>query len=338
MSSCRALRILGQGLSLLAILSPLSVAAASSKDESKTMCAKYGDSTAAQFAGATSDSGKYLYGSNQWGWDDSGSQCMTVDLDDSNDAAAFNVTWSWTERDVWVHSYPNVGLESVQLPSRLDNVKNFNVSASWDMFPTADPNAANKTEALIAIGTKADIALDMFIDSNNVTSMNASAAAFEVMVWSAVWGGVAPIGYQTYNSDDAPKYTLNGVEYSLYSGFNQQGQKQAVFSWVPAENQNGIDADLWELVNYLVNAGNLTSDMYIGLIQFGTETVHATQNVTFEMQKAQMDLSVYKQKPTTTKGSPPATAGASKGAAFQVAPTGFALPAAAMGLAAAVLL
>jgi len=78
MSSCRAFRILGQGLSLLAILSPLSVAVASSKDESKTMCAKYGDSTAAQFAGATTDSGKYLYGSNQWGWDDSGAQCMTV--------------------------------------------------------------------------------------------------------------------------------------------------------------------------------------------------------------------------------------------------------------------
>jgi xyloglucan-specific endo-beta-1,4-glucanase len=42
------------------------------------MCAAYGESTAAQFAGASSDSGKYLYGSNQWGWDDSGAQCMTV--------------------------------------------------------------------------------------------------------------------------------------------------------------------------------------------------------------------------------------------------------------------
>jgi len=301
------------------------------------MCGAYGASSAVQFAGATSDSGKYLYGSNQWGWDASGAQCMTVGLDDSDDAASFNVTWSWTERDVWVHSYPNVGLESVQLPSRLDNVKSFNVSGAWDMYPTADPNAANKTEALMAIGTKADIALDMFIDGNNITSLNASAAAFEVMVWSSVWGGVAPIGYQTFNAE-SPKHTVGGVEYSLYSGFNQQYQKQAVFSWVPAENQNSIDANLWELVTYLVNAGNLTSDMYIGLIQWGTETVHATQNVTFEMQKAQMDLSVIKQKPTTTKGSPPATAGASKGAAFHVAPTGFALPAAAMGLAAAVLL
>jgi hypothetical protein len=78
MSSCRALRVLGQGLSLLAVLSPLPVAAAASKNEYKTMCAAYGESTAAQFAGATSDSGKYLYGSNQWGWDDSGAQCMTV--------------------------------------------------------------------------------------------------------------------------------------------------------------------------------------------------------------------------------------------------------------------
>lgn len=110
-----------------------------------------------------------------------------------------------------VHSYPNVGLESVQLPTTLGNVASFNVSAAWDMYPSDDPDAANKTTALNAIGTKADIALDMFIDSNNVTSMNASAAAFEVMVWSAVWGGVAPIGYQTFNAE-SPKYTLAGVE------------------------------------------------------------------------------------------------------------------------------
>jgi xyloglucan-specific endo-beta-1,4-glucanase len=175
-----------------------------------------------------------------------------------------------------VHAYPNVGLQSVQLPSRLDNVKNFNVSAAWDMYPTADPNAADKTAALQAIGTKADIALDMFIDSNSTNSMNASAAAFEVMVWSSVWGGVAPIGYQTFNAE-SPKYTLSGIEYSLYSGFNQQYQKQAVYSWVPAQNQNGIEADLWELVTYLVKSGVLSNDMYVGLIQFGTETVHATQ-------------------------------------------------------------
>jgi hypothetical protein len=77
MSSCRALRILGQGFSLFAVLFPLSVAAAS-KPTTKSLCAVYGDSVTAQFAGAKSNSGKYLYGSNQWGWDDSGAQCMVV--------------------------------------------------------------------------------------------------------------------------------------------------------------------------------------------------------------------------------------------------------------------
>lgn len=36
----------------------------------KTMCEQYN--------GATTDSGTYLYGTNQWGEDGSGSQCMTV--------------------------------------------------------------------------------------------------------------------------------------------------------------------------------------------------------------------------------------------------------------------
>lgn len=40
----------------------------------KTMCEQYN--------GATTDSGAYLYGTNQWGEDGSGAQCMTVRYSD----------------------------------------------------------------------------------------------------------------------------------------------------------------------------------------------------------------------------------------------------------------
>lgn len=40
------------------------------KDETSFMCG--------QFQGATTTSGTYLYGTNQWGWDSSGAQCMEV--------------------------------------------------------------------------------------------------------------------------------------------------------------------------------------------------------------------------------------------------------------------
>jgi xyloglucan-specific endo-beta-1,4-glucanase len=56
------------------------------------------------------------------------------------------------------------------------------------------------------------------------------------------------------------------------------------------------------------------------------------------VKKVQMDFGVVKAKPTTTRNSPPATASAKKGAAFNVAPTGLGPAVAAVGLAAAILL
>lgn len=77
------------------------------------------------YNGATTDSGTYLYGTNQWGNDGSGSQCIYVSHpscyvyvntcffntpiqveldDDTTDAASFNATWSWTNNSVWVWS------------------------------------------------------------------------------------------------------------------------------------------------------------------------------------------------------------------------------------------
>ncbi|GAB7355556.1 hypothetical protein MBLNU459_g6030t3 [Dothideomycetes sp. NU459] len=273
-----------------------------------------------QFEGALTDSGTYLYGTNQWGWDSSGAQCMEANLDDSKThAASFNATWSWEARDVWVHSYPNVGYESAQLPTQLSNIKSFVLDGEWAMYPSDSAVATTNDTALNALGVKADIALDMFIDINNVTSMNASAALLEVLVWQSVWGGVAPIGY------DAPP---TNISYNL-SG-NQQGQKQLVYSWVPSVNQNSINADVAPLISYLYDLGNITSDMYLGLVQFGSETVHATQNITFNVKSASMSLDVISARATSTSSS--------KGAAANVArPTNFVLPA-VLGAAAVLVL
>lgn len=109
-----------------------------------------------------------------------------------------------------VHSFPNVGYESIQLPTKLSNVKSFQLEASWAVYPSDARTATTDISALEAIGTKADIALDMFLDKDEMTSTNASAAAVEIMVWQAVWGGVWPIGYYT-PSDGAPEHVLDGT-------------------------------------------------------------------------------------------------------------------------------
>ncbi|KAF1348177.1 concanavalin A-like lectin/glucanase domain-containing protein [Delphinella strobiligena] len=289
------------------------------------------------YNGATTDSGTYLYGTNQWGNDGSGSQCIYVELDDdSTKAASFNATWSWTNNSVWVHSYPNVQYQSIQLPTQLSNVKSFQLNASWSVWPSDDYSATTDIAALTAIGTKADIALDMFLDSDSTTASNASAAEVEVMVWGAVWGGVWPIGYYEPTTG-APEYnTSTGVTYQLFVGQNQQGQKQTVYSWVPTSNLDSIEIDVYDLIQMVISAGNITDTMYLGVIQFGTETVHATSNVTTEFKSIYMDLEVNSAKPTPTssKGSSSATS-TSKGGAMGLMPTitSFAYPV-AMGLAA----
>lgn len=108
---------------------------------------------------------------------------------------------------IQVHSYPNVQYESIQLPTQLSNVKSFQLNASWSVYPSDQYSATTDVDALNAIGTKADIALDMFLDADETKATNASAADFEVMVWGAVWGGVWPIGYYEPTTG-APNYTL----------------------------------------------------------------------------------------------------------------------------------
>lgn len=77
------------------------------------------------------------------------------------------------------------------------------------MYPADAPSTTTNDTALNALGVKADIALDMFIDVDNVTSTNASAALLEVLVWQGVWGGVAPIGYDSPPTNIS--YNLSGV-------------------------------------------------------------------------------------------------------------------------------
>lgn len=226
-----------------------------------------------------------------------------------------------------MHAYPNVGYETIQLPTQISNIESFKLSGSWSVFPVGNEYASNMTTALNAIACKANIALDIFLDTNNVSSTNASVATHEVMVWQSVWGGVWPIGYYT-PSTSAPSYNLSGVTYQLFSGHNQQGQKQAVFSWVPTVYQESIDADVFELVKELVTIGNITDDMYLGLIQFGSETVHASEPVALQMKDIEMSIGVSSSRTAAASATSTSKGGADR---FAAQITNFAIPA-ALGL------
>jgi xyloglucan-specific endo-beta-1,4-glucanase len=57
------------------------------------------------------------------------------------------------------------------------------------------------------------------------------------------------------------------------------------FSWVASKTVENFDFDASSLIQTLVSKGKLPADTYLGVIGFGTEAFHSTDNVTFTTTK-----------------------------------------------------
>ena len=91
------------------------------------------------------------------------------------------------------------------------------------------------------------------------------------------------------------------MKYStLYNGANDNGQH--VFSWVADKNMTSFNGDLSPSIEYLWRHGLIRANNYLGILQFGTETLHATSNVTFTASKVDMDIVMG--TPKAFSGSP----------------------------------
>jgi len=111
----------------------------------------------------------------------------------SEEESVFNSTWKWTDNPDSVHSFPNINLNTKELPIQLSNLQALNVKASWTMEPS-DPS---KSQNLSAISASADVIVDMFFDPDRTTANSTTKPKYEVMVWLAEFGGKKPIGYSS---------------------------------------------------------------------------------------------------------------------------------------------
>jgi len=141
--------------------------------------------------------------------------------------------------------------------------------------------------SLSSIQASADVVIDMFLDPSWVTAMSSTTKPmYEVMVWMGQYGYANAIGANLTKSP--PTYQLNGTTFSLYTGPNGAGQ--TVFSWLAADNITNFNNDISPLFNYLVNHNLMPTSTYLGTVQFGTETFHATSNVTFKASNFVLDM------------------------------------------------
>ncbi|KAF6227973.1 hypothetical protein HO133_007701 [Letharia lupina] len=138
------------------------------------------------------------------------------------------------------------------------------------MYPsgTGNPDTFD-IDGLDAIGAKADVTLDFFLDPDKNQSTNVTNPAFEVMIWFAALDETEPIG------------TLFAGQNTQVDGMdNQPGQE--VFSFVAPKNMTSFSQlNVLPLFQYLMDGGKMANSTYLGTAQFGTEAFHTDgKNVT----------------------------------------------------------
>lgn len=92
------------------------------------------------------------------------------------------------------------------------------VSASWSYEGGNEVEATGKCNftALADIGTKANVAIDLFVDADPGNSTTTTKPKYEIMVWLGIFGGVNPLGYM--NGSQAVE-KIRGNELYVYSYF-----------------------------------------------------------------------------------------------------------------------
>ncbi|KAF7191537.1 Endoglucanase cel12A [Pseudocercospora fuligena] len=224
---------------------------------------------------------------NIWNDDGSGSACTYVTDDPKPNSNAFDVQWQWSG-DPIVRGFPNVGLRTKALPVHVRDLRSLNISAAWTLTPSssgsdvsADDTSEPDGNALEDIGVETNVCLDVFADSDEARSLDFGDQKYEIMVWFAAFGGGAkPVGNTTPLSPPVVSM-IQGTEFTLYSGTNTNGQ--TVLTWVANRTLTTFDIDVAPLFGLLASKGLLPEEVYLGTVQFGTETFAAAEMVIFNV-------------------------------------------------------
>lgn len=245
--------------------------------------------------GITPSGSRYTYNPNQWGLsanEDSG-LCLNVTTglldEDSKYADPFSVTWNFTQGPETqpVRAFPNALLEGADnLPKTLSSIKEIPVDLAWT-YGLGDSNQTSTDPATLeAQNVNANVAIDIFMDTNSGKSTVTTQAKHEVMVWLAKYGpATQPIGW-----DKGAQQTVvvNGTSFGLYTGQNGNGVN--VWTWVASTTTNRFVGDILPLVTALETSSGPNGNDYLGYFGFGTEAYNSPTNVTFACSELYIDV------------------------------------------------
>jgi hypothetical protein len=243
----------------------------------------------------------YTLNPNPWGWveGEAGSICLNVTTFNNQTyptkttAPEFSVTWEYPQgpETAPVHAFPNVKVDNQVFPATIKDLKGMVIDLEWTYG--VGKEAVDKTDEaeLTASEVNANVAIDIFLDSDKEQSQESSKANWEIMVWLAAFGpATQPIGLA---EGDLKTQEVNGTEFKLY--FGQNGLGQNVLSWVADKYTEKFHGDIAPLIQTIAEMDDpdypKAAD-YMGYMSMGTEAYSSADFVTFHVPMLSIDVEV----------------------------------------------
>ncbi|ATZ49459.1 hypothetical protein BCIN_04g06050 [Botrytis cinerea B05.10] len=287
---------------------------------------------------ATTKSGRYTFFPDIITTDKSGYQCTDFSLADENSGSVgsttlFNTTFSWSSSSPNIstpHSFPSLTLNLPSiLPIPISNISLFPLTNNWALYPGNPLHTISATspDSLQNASVIAACYLNIYLDLEPSLSQDKRFSATKISIWQANYGGLIPLGYNdTASTISRPVIDLAGISYTLYvsqtspststssssstysnssTAVDEQPQvPQTIYTWYPSVNATTLTAmDISPLLNYLWREVYISSNTYVGFVEWGLDARNSNGNVTW---------SVYETGMSIKAGTPVKAVGAGK--------------------------
>lgn len=167
------------------------------------------------------------------------------------------------------------------LPVPFWNISVLEFSAEWETYVkgTEDSSPEEQAAAFDETYLRSNAALDVFLSDDALNSTQ-TGPPMEIMIWFWRTPTIIPLGY-TEAPSVADTIDVNGMNFSMYQGFNAQGQH--VFSWLAERNMTSADGDYSPLLKHIWQKGMLSGALWLGQLEVGFEIMHAGEETISEV-------------------------------------------------------
>lgn len=136
-------------------------------------------------------------------------------------APRWSVVWEYPQgpETAPVHAFPNIKVDGDVFPAKLSDIDKIDIDFEWT-YAIGNKSAKGSKPATKTDLTdlkdhllNANVAMDMFMDSDKTKAQDSEDASHEIMVWFAAIGpATQPLGFNVDGSNPIATKTLQGTE------------------------------------------------------------------------------------------------------------------------------